>query len=207
MSTDSFVDFAPTTSTGLIHGMTSDDPESWERFVRRYSGVIYSMCRTHGVSPDDSADILQIVCLKVDQSIASFQRDGGGKEFRRWLRTVTHNAIVDHFRSKQKHQQAVDIARLLEELRTNKSFCNEESDSAGPVSQLTPSAIVRQTLTVVRGNYEEPTWRAFWRTAVDGQSAVDVAKELGTSDSNVRQAKCKILKHLRQELTARLGLK
>jgi RNA polymerase sigma-70 factor (ECF subfamily) len=42
--------------------------------------------------------------------------------------------------------------------------------------------------------------RAFWRTAVDGQSAAETAAELGMSVPAVRMAKSRVLHRLRQEM-------
>jgi RNA polymerase sigma-70 factor (ECF subfamily) len=48
--------------------------------------------------------------------------------------------------------------------------------------------------------FEERTWQAFWRTAVDGRSAADVGAELGMTPGAVRVAKSRVLHRLREEL-------
>jgi len=55
-------------------------------------------------------------------------------------------------------------------------------------------------LDVLRGEFEDRTWQAFWLTAVQGKPAQEVAAELGLAPGTVRQAKYKILKRLREEL-------
>ena len=212
MCVDRLIDFAPTTSMGMILGMTDGDQVAWKRFVRGYSGVIYSICRNFELSPEDSADVLQEVFHKVHLRIGEFRRNGSGKEFRRWLRTIARNVIMDHFRVDAKHRDAVLAASMLEELREMPPFSVDETDSieekdsfSSSDSSLSSSfsSQVRHALFVVRTDYEEKTWKAFWRTAVDGQRSVDVAEELGMPSKNVRQAKYKILRHLRRELESR----
>ncbi len=44
------------------------------------------------------------------------------------------------------------------------------------------------------------TWRAFWLCAVEHQSSGEVARQLGMTPGAVRQAKYKVLRHLREEL-------
>jgi RNA polymerase sigma-70 factor (ECF subfamily) len=53
---------------------------------------------------------------------------------------------------------------------------------------------------LVRGNFEDTTWRAFWLTVVEEQTAADAAAQLGLSAGAVRIAKSRVLKRLRQEV-------
>ena len=62
------------------------------------------------------------------------------------------------------------------------------------------NALVRRALEQIKDQFQQRTWNAFWRTAVDGQSAVDVGDELGMSAGAVRVAKSRVLQRLRSEL-------
>jgi RNA polymerase sigma-70 factor (ECF subfamily) len=53
---------------------------------------------------------------------------------------------------------------------------------------------------MIRSEFEERTWQAFWRTAVDGLTAADVGAELHMKSGAVRVAKCRVLQRLREEL-------
>lgn len=224
MNGDSQIDFAPSTSTSLIRRVKSGDQEAWERFVRLYSGLIYSKCRKHELSPEDSADVLQEVFQRVLEAIDDFRKDGPETGFRRWLRTVAQNVIMDHFREQEKHREAMDAASLLDDLRRLKlPFLDDETDDdknisddlsafdaadqtvreASEVASFSAftSERLTQALLVIRMEFQEKTWRAFWRTTVDGQRSVDVAEELQMAAKSVRQAKYMVLKRLRLELT------
>ena len=226
MNGDSQIDFAPSTLTSLIRRVKSGDQEAWERFVGLYSGVIYSKCRKHELSPEDSADALQEVFQRVLEAIDDFQKDGPETGFRRWLRTVAQNVIMDHFREQEKHREAMDAASLLDDLRRLKlPFLDDETDDdkntsddlsdfeaadqtvseaseASEVASISAftSERLTQALLVIRMEFQEKTWRAFWRTTVDGQRGVDVAEELQMTAKSVRQAKYMVLKRLRREL-------
>jgi RNA polymerase sigma-70 factor (ECF subfamily) len=220
MNSDSHIDSAPSTSTSLIRGVKSGDQEAWERFVRLYSGVIYSKCRKHDLSPEDSADVLQEVFKRVHEAVGDFRRDGPRMGFRRWLRTVAQNVIIDHFRGQAKHREAMDVASLLEEIHHLKfPFADKETgDDENAIDDLAGSHVegrtvtnhgslsatgsdrLNQALLVIRMEFEEKTWRAFWRTTADGQRSVDVAEELQMTSHSVRQAKYVVLKRLRKEL-------
>jgi RNA polymerase sigma-70 factor (ECF subfamily) len=52
----------------------------------------------------------------------------------------------------------------------------------------------------VSGEFEERTWRAFWSTAIEGRSPVDLAGELGMTPAAIRQAESRVLRRLKQEM-------
>ena len=51
-----------------------------------------------------------------------------------------------------------------------------------------------------RAEFSDPHWQAFWRTAVDGVPAAEVAEELNYSTAAVYQAKSRVLARLREML-------
>ena len=55
-------------------------------------------------------------------------------------------------------------------------------------------------MSLVRDQFEERTWRAFWRVAVEDRSPSEVAEELGITANAVRQAKSRVLRRLREEM-------
>ena len=74
---------------------------------------------------------------------------------------------------------------------------------SGDVPPSTPdesAALVRRALDQIRPTVEPQSWNAFWNTAVLGQSAPQVAAELGLTPAAVRQAKSRILRRLRKQL-------
>jgi RNA polymerase sigma-70 factor (ECF subfamily) len=73
-----------------------------------------------------------------------------------------------------------------------------EESQADPVTGM--AGLVRRALELIRRDFEEQTFRAFWRTAVDDRTAAEVATELGTTVDAVYQAKSRVLRRLREEL-------
>ena len=57
-----------------------------------------------------------------------------------------------------------------------------------------------RALEMIRGEFEERTWAAFWRTTVEGQAPKDVGLSLSMSPGAVRVAKSRVLHRLREEL-------
>ena len=57
----------------------------------------------------------------------------------------------------------------------------------------------------MREKFEERTWQAFWLTAVHGRTPPTLTKELGMTVGNIRQAKSRVLRLLKEELGDLLG--
>ena len=60
--------------------------------------------------------------------------------------------------------------------------------------------LYQRALDLIKGEFEERTWRAFWRVTVDDQPTDLVAAELGMAAVAVRIAKSRVLGRLREEV-------
>jgi RNA polymerase sigma-70 factor (ECF subfamily) len=58
---------------------------------------------------------------------------------------------------------------------------------------------------LVRGEFEERTWQAFWLTVIDGRSTAAVAAQTGVTPAAVRQARSRILRRLKEEVGDSIG--
>ena len=72
------------------------------------------------------------------------------------------------------------------------------SYSEGTASQ-EPSALFGLAIQL-KADFSDRVWQAFWRTAIDGVSAREVADELKMTPHAVRQAKARVLRRLRDTL-------
>jgi RNA polymerase sigma-70 factor (ECF subfamily) len=190
----------PSTSTSrsLLERVRADDPAAWERLVALYAPLVYHWCREYGVQEHDAADIFQEVFQAVATHIGSFRRERPADTFRGWVRTITHNKVLDLFRRRGREPQATGGSDAQQRLTQTPAEVDASEDSSrdGAVER----GLFRRALELIRGDFEERTWRAFWRTAVDGEPAHDVAAELGMSPGAVRVAKSRVLQRLREEL-------
>ena len=86
------------TSLTLLQRVQARQPAAWERFVDLYAPLVLHWCRRGGLSTEDAADVFQEVFRSVAEHIADFRRDRASDTFRGWLRTITRNKMLDHFR-------------------------------------------------------------------------------------------------------------
>lgn len=197
------------TSRSLLGRARQDDPAAWEKLVRLYAPLVAIWCRQAGLQEDDAGDVFQDVFQAVARKLSAFRKDREGDTFRGWLRTITQNKIRDQFRKAGRGPQAAGGTEAHQRLQQF-PMADVLSDPADPssldsvdLSQDDTNAervVLHNALEFIRSNFAEQTWRAFVRTAVDGQSSTDVAEELGMSPGAVRVAKSRVLQRLREEL-------
>lgn len=181
------------TSLTLLSKIKNSDPDAWVRFVRLYGPLVYSWVRANGLQPADAADVVQEVFGVVQQKIDVFAPKPHSGAFRSWLWGIARLCTLDHFRNakKQGHFGNVDLNSIAHQA--------EEPESVGGE---TPRAILISTaIRIVKSESESNTWDAFWRMAVNGQSATEIAADLGTNAKAVRQAKFRITQKLRMLLS------
>ena len=186
------------TSRSLLERVKLDEAAAWERLVTLYAPLVFHWCRRYNLSEPDVADILQEVFQAVFLHLADFRKERQADTFRGWLRRITQNKILDHFRRLGREPRGVggsDAQARLTQLPFPQSS-EAESDRDQPVE----SVLFRRALDLIRQDFEERTWQAFWRTAVEGQSPREGAEALSMSAGAVRVAKCRVLHRLREEL-------
>src|SRR5205823_6582483 len=88
------------TSRSLLQHLHANDQESWDKFVLLYTPLVWHWCRRMNLPVQDSADVFQEIFQSVSAHFASFHRDRPGDTFRGWLRTITKNKVLDHFRKR-----------------------------------------------------------------------------------------------------------
>jgi RNA polymerase sigma-70 factor (ECF subfamily) len=180
----------------LLQRLQANEPDAWERLVRLYRPLVAYWCGRWGVTGADADDIIQELFQAAAVKLPEFRRDRPGDTFRGWLRGITRNLLLAHARRTAREARGTggtDAQIRLRELAKPESA--EDADAPAEVSELYGRALEQ-----VRGEFEERTWRAFLRTAVDGRTAVETATELGLTSAAVRQAKSRVLRRLRQEL-------
>lgn len=65
---------------------------------------------------------------------------------------------------------------------------------------MTQRRLLHRALDLIRKDFNQITWTAFSRIALENREIQDVAKELGLTENAVRQAKFRVLRRLREEL-------
>ncbi len=182
------------TSLSLLERARGRDPEAWGRLVQLYSPLAFSWARRAGLSDADAADLVQDVWQAVAAALDRFRRDPQAGTFRGWLWTIARNKINDHFRSRRDNPEAAggtDACKLLESVPEQEPTDDDGSDEHG---------LLHRALELIRPDFEERTWRAFWGVTVEGRPAAEVGADLGMAANAVHQARFRVLRRLREEM-------
>ena len=165
--------------------------------IALYAPLVWHWCRKMGLPGQEIADVFQEVFKAVAAHIGKFQKDRAGGTFRGWLRRITTNKIHDYYRRQQHEPEATGgtDARIWFSQVPEGAAADDGADDQQIYTQL-----FYRALELIQTEFEERTWRAFWRVVVDSQDTHEVAKELAMSPGAVRVAKCRVLHRLRQEL-------
>jgi len=182
------------TSRTLLERARDRDERAWQTLVHLYAPLIDHWCAHQGVGNLDAEDIRQQVFQSVAVKLDTFRGDRPGDTFRGWLRVITRNKLLDYFRRRDNQPEArggTDAHRQMQEIAERELPEDSEEEL---------SALYHRALELVRSEFTQQTWTAFWRVAVEGCSTGDVAAELNMTPAAVRKAKSRIVLRLRQEI-------
>jgi RNA polymerase sigma-70 factor (ECF subfamily) len=184
------------TSRSLLARVQADEPQAWDRLVTLYAPLVHHWCRSRGLQDQDAADVFQDVFQAVVAHVGGFRKEGEGDTFRGWLRRITQNKLHDHFRRRGGEARGVGGSSAAQRM----AQIPEPAAAELATGDVEESALFARALELIRAEFEERTWAAFWGTAVEGRSAKDVGDDLAMTAGAVRVAKSRALRRLREEL-------
>jgi len=178
----------------LVRVRDSADGPAWAQFVELYAPLVHGFARKHGLQDADAADLTQDVLGVVAQAIRGLEYDPRKGSFRGWLFTVVRNKMRNFFARRPHDQGTGDTGahRLLQEQPAPEDSAEWDKEYERHLFAVAAKQ--------VRGRVQEATWQAFWRTAVDGQNAKDVAAELQMTVANVYLAKSRVMAQLKEQI-------
>ncbi len=182
------------TSTGLLARLRAKDGDAWSRLAKLYGPTVYGWCRRRGLKTEDAADVVQEVFRAVAAHVQDFQPGPTGS-FRGWLWTIARSKMLDHFRRDQRQPKAAGGSDAQRSMQQIPESLDESEPGPNPSGDL-----VRRALALIRPDFTDASWRAFWRVAMEDQPVDEVARELGITPNAVYIAKSRVLRRLRDEL-------
>ena len=182
-------------STSLLRRAVAREPDAWERIVTLYSPLVRHWCRQAGIPDHDIQDVSQDVFAAVSANLVTFRTDRPGTTFRAWMRGIARHKLMHYFEARgEPAAGGTDAQMRLQQVPTPPAeldLSEAPADVAG---------VYHRAVGLVQNQFEERTWRAFWRVAIDDRSPTEVAAELGITANAVRQAKSRVLRRLKEEM-------
>jgi RNA polymerase sigma-70 factor (ECF subfamily) len=171
------------------------DPAAWRRLATVYGPAVYRWARRAGLRGEDAADVTQEVFRVVATYSKRLQHGRPGNTFRGWLWTITRNKVRDFWRAHANHPAAIGGSD------SQGMFLLVQNEESGSSSGPPADSLLRRATEIIRAEFEEGSWQAFWRVTIDGRSPADVAAELGVSANAVYLARSRILRRFRELLS------
>jgi RNA polymerase sigma-70 factor (ECF subfamily) len=184
------------TSKTLLQRLRANDGDAWHLMVRLYTPLVRHWATRGGVRGTDIEDVAQEVFHAAATHMENFRRDRPGDSFRGWLRGITRNMVLQHFRRSGRTLQASGGTDALIRLQSVEDAAATDDEDDDPVEEL--DGLRRRALELVRSEFEERTWRAFWLTVVEGRSPTDLAAEMSVTPTAIRMAKSRVLRRLKE---------
>ena len=170
------------------------DNDAWARFVEIYGPLIYGFVRKRGLQDADAVDLVQDVLRSVAGAISRLEYDPARGKFRAWLFTIVKNRLRNTLKVQARRESGSGDSAVAEQL----------ANEPGPDDwQVQWEADHQQRLfgwasEQVQAEVEDRTWQAFRKTAVDGASGKEVARELNMSVAAVYLAKSRVMARLKE---------
>jgi RNA polymerase sigma-70 factor (ECF subfamily) len=120
--------------------------------VHLYTPLLYQWCARSGVQGADADDVLQEVFRAAASHLDDFRRDRPGDSFRGWLRVITRNMVLLHFRKSARQPQAgggTDAFTRLQEVADPASVALPDEVDA----EVEMDGLRRRALDLVRGEF------------------------------------------------------
>lgn len=171
---------------------------AWDRLVGLYVPLVYHWCRRADLPEQEIADVFQDVFHAVAAHIGAFRREAASDTFRGWLRAITRNKVRDHFRKLGREPGGAGGTEAQLLFARLPADCSDGDESDGGT---TDRGLFDRALELIRGEFEDRTWKAFWLTAVEDRPTGEVAAELAMTSGAVRVAKSRVIRRLREEMS------
>jgi RNA polymerase sigma-70 factor (ECF subfamily) len=180
----------------LIRVRDAGDSEAWQEFAAIYTPLIYRFARRRRLQDADVADLAQAVLGEVSQAVRRLDYDPRRGSFRGWLFRVVRNQF-SKWRTRRRRGPVGSGDPAVEEALLGQP---DREDEEAVWNREYQQQLFRWAAERVRVCFEDLSWQAFWRTAVEGQSPGEAAAALGLSLGAVYTAKSRILDRIRREI-------
>jgi RNA polymerase sigma-70 factor (ECF subfamily) len=173
----------------------ASDERAWQHFVEIYTPLIFRYCHGRGLQDGDAADVAQETMRAVAKAIGKFDYDPQRGKFRNWLLTVVQSKLQNFLAHRERQPTLAGETTLQRHVERSLSSADEFDWDTDYYRAIFSWAAER-----IRGEFQDSTWQAFWRTTIEERDGKEVAESLGMSVGAVYVAKSRVVARLKKEL-------
>lgn len=181
----------------LLRLRDPQDERAWEEFAAIYTPLIYGLARKRGFQDADASDLVQEVCRSVAAAVDRYDPDPQRGSFRGWLFRIARNLMINFLASQRRNPQGTGGSGTRWQLESHAAPSAEDS---ALFDEEYRRRIFEWAVEQVRGEFQGPTWQAFWRTAVLNEKPKAVAEGLGMTVGAVYVYKNRVLTRIKRKI-------
>lgn len=188
------------------------DDASWRDFFEAYWELIYNLARKTGLGDAEAQDVVQDTVIAVSRNIAGFRIGSQHGSFKAWLLQQARWRIADQFRRRDKlaaRFPGLDTANQNQkgsnDAETGTATANRipdpatlQSDAAWDVEW--EKHLLKAGLERLKAKVSVKQFQMFDLHALQGLSAKETARTLGSSIMAVHMATSRLRRQLRREV-------
>jgi RNA polymerase sigma factor (sigma-70 family) len=167
------------------------DCGAWVEFLDLYQPLVVRLLKRRGLQDADAEDLSQEVLLAVCRRIEDWRHNGRKGAFRSWLYVVSRNLMLNLLAREKNHLVGVSAADL-------EALLDERNVNGGEAEIEYRRELLARGAELIRREFRETTWTAFWQSAVEQEPISEVATELGISEGAVYIARSRVMARLRE---------
>ena len=168
----------------IVERAASGDTEAFGRLYDMYADRIYRHIYYRTSNIEDAQDLTQEVFIKAWQALPKYKRSK--TPFLGWLFTISHNRVIDYYRTKK------DYSYLKDEAVMEDSDRSPEKLAEGQFTQQE----VRRAILQLPENQQQVILMSF----IEGFEYSEIAAALNKSEGNIRVILHRALRKMREIL-------
>ncbi|TWU58991.1 ECF RNA polymerase sigma factor SigE [Rubripirellula tenax] len=183
-----------TSESLLIRVRDPEDRAAWDRFDAIYRPVVYRVARRAGWQHCDAEDLTQRVMVSVAKAVPEWRKDHSKGGFRSWLYAIARNALISTLRKSGREPAGGGSEFLLQ----SQTIEGPASELERLIDQEHHRSLLRRAAELVRDEFKDTSWQAFWLTTLGELSVPEAAEKLQLSTGAVYAARSRILRRLQE---------
>lgn len=168
---------------------------AWTEFVCAYEPFLLRLVQKQGTPDRHVADVTQQLLFTIAKSVNRWEPDGKAASFRRWLGCVARHVVIK-FMTRERTQIT---GQGGSEFLVHMEAITDDSVDAEEIRQYQEELIL-WAAELVRCEFREASWRAFWETEIEGRPVADVSEELGVSIGSVYMSRSRVFARIRNRV-------
>jgi RNA polymerase sigma-70 factor, ECF subfamily len=165
-----------------VRQCVAGDASAWKELFVSYYRLIYYLCYSFTKSNSDAEDLTQDVFLKIFCSLSRFDRQKGS--FQNWIRNITRNHLVDHFRATHLIRVSDSLDANLEEKDPHTMY--RLTDTRPTPEQSFATLEVRERIYRALGELTAYSSDAIILCDLEDRNYLEVAEILGIPEGTVK---------------------